>query len=137
MTSYPDVVSPNGGIFGPGTWTNVVSPVLHGTASGLDVGDVVLLYEGSTFLGQTRVNRAGTWAFQLDGLSEGAHTFTAYIVDAAGNRGTASNNFSLMVDLTPPTTGNSISITGYYDDQPPNIDAVSYPHLTLPPLLPL
>ena len=120
ITSYTDDVEPNVGDFGAGTSTNDVAPLLNGTVSGLAAGDVVLIFEGSRLLGQAEVDGAGGWSFQLNDLAQGSHSFRAVIADAAGNRGTGSNQFTLIVDTEPPVSANSVSITSYLDDQAPN-----------------
>jgi len=113
ITVYGDDVAPATGDFGTGTSTNDTSPLLKGTVSGLASGDVVKIYEGSTFLGDAVVS-GSTWSLQLSGVTVGAHSYTAVITDAAGNAGTTSAAFSLTVDTTGPT--QTIAIAGYIDD---------------------
>mgnify|MGYP003623904717 CR=1 FL=1 len=122
VTGYRDDVDPNQGDFGPGVPTNDTSPLLQGTVSGLQGGDIVLIYQNGVLLGPAAVNAGtGTWTYQINGLLEGSYTYTAIIADTAGNLGTTSAPFERVVDLTPPTVGNSVAITAYIDDEPPQV----------------
>ena len=122
ITSYHDDVVPQTGDFYNNSSTNDTSPLLKGTVSGLEQGDVVKVYEGTgangTYIGDAQVT-GGTWSLQLNNLSETSHTYTAVIFDLAGNAGVPSNAFTFTVDITPPITGNAVQITSYYDDVVP------------------
>src|SRR5262249_3678938 len=50
-------------------------------------GDVVNVYDGSTYLGSTTVGSSGTWSFTTAALSNTVHTFTSTVTDMAGNIG--------------------------------------------------
>src|SRR5262249_31387800 len=63
---------------------------LTGTAvdNGVAVsGDVVKVYDGSSYLGSTAVGSDGTWSFTTAALSNTVHTFTSTVTDTAGNTG--------------------------------------------------
>ncbi|MDM0106155.1 Ig-like domain-containing protein [Variovorax sp. J22R24] len=109
ITAYGDNVAPQEGDFGSGTSTNDTSPLLKGSVAGLQDGDVVHVYEGTRLLGQAIVS-GGSWSLQLTGVSPGLHSYTAVIVDAAGNKGTISNEFNLTVDLTAPPPLDALSL---------------------------
>jgi len=115
ITSYSDNVAPQVGNFGDGSSTNDATPLLNGTVSGLNSGDTVQVYQGSTLLGSASVS-AGTWSYQLSGLSEGSSTYHAVIVDSAGNLGTVSANFSLTLDTTAPSASETLAITAINND---------------------
>nr|WP_282705589.1 Ig-like domain-containing protein [Budvicia aquatica] len=104
IVSYTDDVGLYQGNFGSGTYTDDTNVVLNGTLSGaIKATDVVRVYEGNTLLGTATVN--GTdWTFNLNGLSEGTHTYHVVVSDVAGNESPASNNFVMNVDITAPTS---------------------------------
>ncbi|MGJ7505097.1 Ig-like domain-containing protein [Variovorax sp. ZT5P49] len=117
ITAYTDDVAPNTGEYGSGTSTNDTTPVLKGTVDGLKTGDVVQIYEGTVLLGTATVTNT-TWTFATPALANGsAHTYTAVIADAAGNKGTASADFTLTVHTGLPL--QSVAITGYTDNEDP------------------
>ncbi|WP_228301552.1 BapA/Bap/LapF family large adhesin [Acinetobacter soli] len=114
LTGYADDVAPNTGDFGTGTTTNDTSPLLKGTVTGLKEGDSVQIYEGTTLLGTATVT-GGSFSYQLSNVSEGPHSYTAAIVDQAGNVGTTSTSFNLTVDTIPPLA-NAVTVLDLYDD---------------------
>ncbi len=119
IVNFTDDVAPQTGVQGAGTSTNDTAPLLNGSVTGLQAGDVVRIYEGTSLLGTATVS-GGTWSFQLAATTEGVHSYTAKLADAAGNEGLASAPFSLTVDTTAPSagTGYAVAITVYTDDQP-------------------
>ncbi|MBB6155241.1 5-methylcytosine-specific restriction endonuclease McrA [Pseudomonas sp. JAI115] len=102
IVSYTDSVVQNTGTFGAVTPTNDPAPVLNGTVSGLSAGDVLQVFEGTTLLGLATVS-GGTWSYALAATTDGTHTYHVVIVDAAGNSGTVSSDFSLSLDTLPPS----------------------------------
>ncbi|KAF5272491.1 hypothetical protein FQR65_LT17367 [Abscondita terminalis] len=54
------------------------------------------------------------WSFQLPSLSNGSYTYYAVVVDAAGNHGTNSANFTLTIDTLAPT--QTTTIDSFTDD---------------------
>ena len=73
---------------------------LSGTA---EPNATVEVFEGTTSQGKTQANGSGVWSKTLSGLSEGAHTYTAKAMDAAGNTSSASNARTVKVDTQPPS----------------------------------
>jgi hypothetical protein len=86
-------------------------------SSVLNPGDVIKIYEGSTFIGNVRdvqtmiwQDEMGSgvlpfpsgWSFQLPQTSDGTHIYTAQIVNAAGVSVAKSADFSLTVDTIAP-----------------------------------
>ena len=51
------------------------------------VGDVVKIYDGTTYLGSTTANSNGQWSFATAALSNKTHSFTSSATDVAGNVG--------------------------------------------------
>jgi hypothetical protein len=81
--------------------TLALSGILIG---GLSSGEVLNVYDGGTLLGQAAVDLdAGTWSFATPALGNGAHRFTARVVDAAGNLGQVSGAHDVSVDAAVPT----------------------------------
>ena len=75
--------------------TDDTSPLLKGTLSaGLVSGDSVEIYRDGALIGTATVS--GTdWTFQDSGLVNGAHVYTAKVVDLAGNGGAISDPATL------------------------------------------
>ncbi|EPL05345.1 Ig-like domain-containing protein [Pseudomonas sp. CF161] len=109
ISHYTDNVLQQVGNFGSGTSTNDTTPQLNGTVSGLQAGDQVQIYQGATLIGTASVS-GGTWSYQIGTLAEGAYTYTAAITDSAGNKGTTSSSFALVVDTTAPVGTETITL---------------------------
>ncbi|WP_284336576.1 Ig-like domain-containing protein [Comamonas sp. NoAH] len=114
ITSFADDAAPNVGDYAAGTTTNDTSPLLKGSVAGLEVGDVVKIFEGSNYIGTATVS-GGTWSYQLSAVASGEHIYSAVIFDAAGNGGLKSDEFTLTVDATPPAFAPTI--VSYTDDR--------------------
>uniref|UniRef100_UPI0005614C82 Ig-like domain-containing protein n=1 Tax=Pantoea sp. A4 TaxID=1225184 RepID=UPI0005614C82 len=69
-------------VIAEGSSTNDNTPVLSGTA---EAGSIVSIYDGSTLLGSVTVGSDGTWSFTTPALTDGAHSLTTTVTDAAGN----------------------------------------------------
>ncbi len=117
IDTYADDVLAVTGSFGSGTTTNDTTPVLNGTlGAGLGAGEVVRIYEGATLMGTANVVGT-TWTFNLPALADGSiHSYTAVVEDAAGNQGTASSVFTVIVDTAAPADATAIAITAVSDD---------------------
>jgi hypothetical protein len=105
IDNYTDIVEPQTGTFGSGTSTNDPNPVLNGTASGLNPGDVVNIYDvdGATpqLLGTASVNTDGTWHYQLSSLqNQTTYNYQAIITDGAGNQDPNKSNIFILTELT-------------------------------------
>ncbi|MDF0604699.1 Ig-like domain-containing protein [Neisseriaceae bacterium TC5R-5] len=108
INSYTDHSAPQTGNFGSNTFTNDSSPQLNGTVGGLNSGDVVEIYQGSTLLGNATMS-GGSWHYQIGTtLSDGNYSYRAVIADAAGNEGTSSSHFDFIVLTAPSATSASI-----------------------------
>jgi hypothetical protein len=110
ITSVIDNVDPNQGPVVNDGGTNDNTLALSGILVGsLAVGEVVKVYDGSVLLGQAAVADDGqTWTFLTPALANGDHSFTARVVDAAGNLGPASGSHSVTVAADVP--GGSVLI---------------------------
>jgi hypothetical protein len=115
ITTYTDDVSPQTGSFAGGSQTNDLAPQLNGTVTGLNATDVLQVYEGTTLLGVATVS-GGTWSYQLAATTDGSHTYHVVVTDNAGNQGTVSGDFSLIVDTQGPSASETISIDAISTD---------------------
>ncbi|MCC3345023.1 beta strand repeat-containing protein [Psychrobacter sanguinis] len=117
IDSYTDNADLNTGDFNSGSITNDATPVLNGTVTGLENGNMVGLYNDAGARLGTAVVANGKFSYQLTGLvNDSTNTYVAKIEDAAGNVGTASSGFVIKVDISGPTENNSISIDSYTDN---------------------
>ncbi|MGK3124521.1 Ig-like domain-containing protein [Candidatus Pantoea formicae] len=89
--------------------TNDKTPVLSGTA---EPGSVVTILDGTTVLGTVTVGSDGTWNFTTPALTDGAHSLTATVTDAAGNTSASSNPFNFTVDTQPPAAASDVQLNG-------------------------
>ncbi|WP_345773475.1 Ig-like domain-containing protein, partial [Azospirillum brasilense] len=90
------------------TLTNVTAPVIAGTVG--EAG-VVVLYEGATALGTVTAAAAGAWSITAASLSNGAHTLSATVIDAAGNTSSASTALTVTID-TGANAPSGLALTG-------------------------
>ncbi len=84
--------------------TSVSPVVVNGSlTAALASGEVVYLYRNGLLLGAVTMVGALNWTYSDSGLVSGAYTYSARVVDLAGNI-TASSDFVLTVDTSIPTT---------------------------------
>jgi hypothetical protein len=114
ITAVSDNVVPNTADLSSGASTNDTTQTLTLTA---EAGSTVLVYDGTTLLGNATESPAGTFTFTTAALASGAHTLSATATDAAGNVSAASSTFTLNVDTAVP---NAPLIVAVSDDQAPN-----------------
>lgn len=85
--------------------TNLTTPSVTGAGEAFNI---VLLYEGSTLLGQATAGADGNWTVASSALTGGDHTLTARAVDQAGNTSVASGGFTVNIDLTAPNAPGAL-----------------------------
>ncbi|WP_448208343.1 Ig-like domain-containing protein [Azospirillum sp. sgz302134] len=90
------------------TLTNVAAPAITGTAA--EAGTVVL-YDGATVLGTATMAAPGAWTITAASLSDGAHSLTATVADAAGNTSAASTALTVSIDTGAPSVAIALSRT--------------------------
>ncbi|MEK8079449.1 Ig-like domain-containing protein, partial [Pseudomonas sp. XK-1] len=119
ISSATDDVAPVTGSLSSGAISNDTAPLLNGALSAsLNSGESVAIYRNGALIGAATVSGT-TWTFQDNGLSDGAsYSYTAQVVDAAGNSGTLSSAFTLTMDSTAPT--QTVSISSYTDNVDPS-----------------
>ncbi|HFN5627105.1 TPA: Ig-like domain-containing protein [Escherichia coli] len=104
IVSYTDDVGQRQGTLSSSQATDDTTPLLNGVLSGpLASGEVVYLYRNGLLLGAVTMVGALNWTYSDSGLVSGAYTYSARVVDLAGNI-TASSDFVLTVDTSIPTT---------------------------------
>ncbi|WP_111812168.1 BapA/Bap/LapF family large adhesin [Acinetobacter soli] len=114
-----DDVEPVTGTVANGGFTNDTSPTLNGSiSSGLVGTEQVIVYRDGVQVGTATVNGT-SWSYTDSAVTEGSHTYTAAIVDDAGNSGTVSSGYTINVDTTAPV--QTVTITQAID----NVDPVT------------
>ena len=99
------------------TPTNTTAPILSG--SGLAAGNIVTVLDGTTVLGSTTVDSDGNWRFTTPVLSDGDHSLTTTVTNAAGNTGPSSAPVTLTVDTLPPAAAANVQLTNADGDTLP------------------
>ena len=97
LDSFSDTGSEGDGL------TSNSQPTLRGV--GATSGDTVTLYDtdGTTGIGTSIVAVNGTWSVTPDApLTEGSHSLSVTMTDAAGNESDPSATLSLVIDTTAP-----------------------------------
>ncbi|HIB9843800.1 TPA: BapA-related adhesin SiiEA [Escherichia coli] len=104
IVSYTDDVGQRQGTLSSSQATDDTTPLLNGVLSApLASGEVVYLYRNGLLLGAVMMVGALNWTYSDSGLVSGAYTYSARVVDLAGNI-TSSSDFVLTVDTSIPTT---------------------------------
>ncbi len=104
IVSYTDDVGQRQGTLSSSQATDDTTPLLNGVLSvPLASGEVVYLYRNGLLLGAVTMVGALNWTYSDSGLVSGAYTYSARVVDLAGNI-TSSSDFVLTVDTSIPTT---------------------------------
>jgi Ca2+-binding RTX toxin-like protein len=81
---------------------------LSGTYADANGVSTVEIYDGATKLGDATLS-SGTWSFTTAALLDGLHSFTAKVIDNAGNTLTTSPAVTATVDATAPTTTAAVT----------------------------
>ncbi|MED7454855.1 Ig-like domain-containing protein [Escherichia coli O157] len=104
IVSYTDDVGQRQGTLSSSQATDDTTPLLNGVLSApLASGEGVYLYRNGLLLGAVTMVGALNWTYSDSGLVSGAYTYSARVVDLAGNI-TSSSDFVLTVDTSIPTT---------------------------------
>ena len=118
--------------------TNVSAPTLSGSG---EAGGVVIISDGGTVIGSTTVGNDGNWSFTTPPLSDGSHSLTSTVTDAAGNTGPASTPVTVTVDTQAPAAagnlqlsngdGTPIAAGGSTNDTTPTLSGTAEPGSTV------
>ncbi|MFP2431892.1 BapA/Bap/LapF family large adhesin [Enterobacter ludwigii] len=85
-----------------GLFTDAAKPVLAGRG---EPGGTITIFDNGVPIATVKVQPNGTWSITPDKpLSEGAHSITVQVTDAAGNQSGLSQPINFIVDTTPPET---------------------------------
>ncbi|MCX5956428.1 MAG: Ig-like domain-containing protein, partial [Cyanobacteria bacterium] len=116
IASVTDNTDPVQGVVVAGGRTNDATPTLSGSLSAAQgEGEALKLYNGTAFLLDAVVdNTARTWNATPSLTTDATYTFTARVVDAAGNQGALSAGRVLILDTTAPT--QAVTITTLSDN---------------------
>lgn len=102
------------GVIPQGGYTDDARPEFKGGLGANSGAVVVNVYDQGALIGSAAVDTAGNWSFTPDvDLAEGAHSFQAAAVDAAGNEGALTEGWAFNLDLGAP--GALPSYTEHYD----------------------
>ncbi|MBV5095308.1 BapA/Bap/LapF family large adhesin [Tenebrionicola larvae] len=95
-----DNTAPQTGALPNGAATNDTTPTLNGSA---EAGSKVIIYDGNAILGSVVAGSDGTWRFTPSSpLSQGSHSLTITVTDAAGNVSERSPALAITVDTQAP-----------------------------------
>jgi hypothetical protein len=94
-----DTTAPAAPVISSDSPANGNAITLTGTA---EVNSTVTVFDGATKLGTATANASGAWSYTTAALSNGAHSFTATAMDAAGNISLASQPVDPIIDTTAP-----------------------------------
>ena len=122
VTAVIDDVALYTGTIASGARTNDTAPAVSGTVSAaLAAGDAVEVLRNGAPVGLATVVGT-TWSFADAGLSDATWSYTARVVDAAGNRGNAGSAYSIVVDGTAPA--RELAGAGIIDNVSPTLGTV-------------
>jgi Bacterial Ig-like domain/Domain of unknown function DUF11 len=101
------------------------TPTFTGTSSTNDAAATVQIKEGATVLCTTTTDSAGLWSCKLPtSATTGAHSYTATIVDVAGNTLT-STALALTIDATAPVAPITLDLATASDTGPSSTDNIT------------
>lgn len=115
-----DDVAPVTGIVAKGGHTDDTTPTLNGTITeALGSGEVVAVYRDGVKVGNATVDASGTgWSFTDAGVTDGNHIYTARAEDTAGNKGTESTPYNIIVDTVAPDAASLLMVEDDYNQTP-------------------
>lgn len=88
--------------------TNDTQPTISGKA---ESGSIVTIRDGDTVLGTVQADGSGNWSLTLDQpLSEGPHSITTEVTDAAGNTSGVSTPIVVNIDTIDPEPATAVKI---------------------------
>jgi hypothetical protein len=109
-----DVIDDVGALQGSvadGSSTDDTTPTLSG--SGLQPGDVVMIYDNGQLIGSAPVIADGSWSYTpTTPLNDGSHPFTAVAVDPAGNASVPSAPWTIDIDTSAPIAAAVVESMG-------------------------
>lgn len=92
----------------PGQVTNDGTPTISGTT---EANALVTIRDNGTVIGTATADGFGNWTFTpTTALGDGSHSLTATATDTAGNVGSASAAFPIVVDTAPPAAPAIVTV---------------------------
>ncbi|WP_404326782.1 BapA prefix-like domain-containing protein [Cobetia sp. UIB-001] len=102
IASATDDVAADTGALASGDNTNDATPTLNGSA---EAGSTVTITHNGEVVDTVVADANGAWSYTPStDLIEGEHVFSVTATDAAGNESASSDDFTLTVDTTVPTS---------------------------------
>ncbi|HEY3983313.1 Ig-like domain-containing protein [Cedecea sp.] len=124
-TTSVGITNDNGDVIDATHPTNDRTPTVSGHVDGAEPGDKVVIKDNGTVLGEATIGGDGSWTFTPETeLTDGAHSITATVTDAAGNAGTPSAGVDYTQDTVAPGGTTSVGLTN------DNGDAIDATHPT-------
>ncbi|WP_051337996.1 Ig-like domain-containing protein, partial [Pantoea sp. AS-PWVM4] len=103
-----DDVGDSQGPLTSGGFSDDSTPTLSGQA---EANTVVSVYDGDTLLGTVTVGSDGNWSFTPDALTNGNHSLTVTVTDAAGNVSPTTTPFNVTINADLPAATSSLQVT--------------------------
>jgi hypothetical protein len=117
-----DTVAPGAPVIVSDPIVNTNEVALTGTA---EANATIKVYDGATLLGTATANSSGAWTYTTAALSNGAHSFTATAMDAAGNIGVASGAMAVTVGTVTPSITSFSPDSGVVGDHITNVSTLT------------
>lgn len=142
IAAVTDNVDAGQGTVPNGTLTNDGIPTISGTAP---ANATIAVFDNGAPLGTVMADGTGAWSFTpTTPLGQGTHAFTAAATNAAGNAGSLSGAYSVVVDTVVPDTPAAPLVTdnvealtgdiasgGVTNDTTPTLSGTTDPNATV------
>lgn len=136
ITEIMDDKAPGTGKVENGKYTNDDTPTINGTISqALSETEMVAVFRDGVFLDYAKVTGGTNWTLTDTLADDGRYSYTAEVVDKAGNIGPESTEYVINLDTSVPA--QTVKITSVLDDVKPfegNIDKGGYTNDKTPEL---
>ncbi|HDU8583890.1 TPA: VCBS repeat-containing protein [Morganella morganii] len=136
ITEIMDDKLPGTGKVENGKYTNDDTPTINGTISqALSETEMVAVFRDGVFLDYAKVTGGTNWTLTDTLANDGRYSYTAKVVDKAGNIGPESTEYVINLDTSVPA--QTVKITSVLDDVKPfegNIDKGGYTNDKTPEL---
>lgn len=111
ITSVLDDEGPFTGPISSNGATDDPSPALSGTLSAaLGAGEFVEIVRDGSVIGTATVSGT-SWSYSESALTNGTYDYNVQVSDVAGNTGTISSTYTIVVDTVPPATPSILQMS--------------------------